>query len=90
MATVAKEEKAALLAPTQEFAGKVKLAGESGNLAAEELDNIIWRRENIVLEGVPAGGEQNCVGTKKSAEQLDIGYKPKDSLATKALTEELC
>ena len=90
MATVAKEEKAALLAPTQEFAGKVKLAGESGNLAAEELDNIIWRRENIVLEGVPEGGERNCVVTNRSGEKPGVGYEPKDSLATKALTEELC
>ena len=61
VSTSPKEEKANLVAAAQELAGKVKAANETANTAAEELDVIIWKIENVVLDGVPSGGENDFV-----------------------------
>ena len=81
VSTATKEEKAALVAAAQELAGKVKAANEAANVAAEELDKIIWQIENIVLEGVPSGGEKDFVVVKEVGQKPAFGFKPKDHVA---------
>jgi len=76
-----KEEKSALVAAAQELAAKVKAANESANLAAEELHKIIWKIENIVLEGVPAGGEKDFVVVKEVGQKPAFEFEPKDHVA---------
>jgi seryl-tRNA synthetase len=71
VATAPKEEKAALVAVGQELSTKVKAAESSANEAAAKRDEILWQIENVVCEGVPAGGEDDFevlreVGTKPS------------------------
>ena len=52
VSTAPKEEKAALVAAAQELAAKVKVANEAANLAAEELDKIVWQIENLLAKDV--------------------------------------
>jgi seryl-tRNA synthetase len=81
VSTAPKEEKAGLVAAAQELAGKVKAANEQANLAAEELDQIIWQIENIVLGGVPAGGEKDFVVVKEVGTKPAFDFEPKDHVA---------
>ena len=81
VSTAPKEEKAALVAAAQELAGKVKAANEVANTAAEELDAIIWKIENVVLDGVPAGGENDFVVVKEVGTKPNFTFEPKDHVA---------
>ncbi|MEN9707030.1 MAG: hypothetical protein RIS31_596 [Actinomycetota bacterium] len=71
VSTAPKEEKAGLVAAAQTLAANVKAADAAAGEAAAELDTILWQIENVVCEGVPAGGEDDFevlreVGTKPS------------------------
>ena len=81
VSTAPKDEKAALVVAAQELANKVKAANEQANLAAEELDKIIWQIENVVLEGVPAGGEDDFVVIKETGKKPEFNFEPKDHVA---------
>ena len=81
VSTAPKDEKAALVAAAQDLANKVKAANEQANLAAEELDKIIWQIENVVLKGVPAGGEDDFVVIKEIGKKPDFNFEPKDHVA---------
>ena len=81
VSTAPTEEKSALVTAAQGLAGKVKAANESANLAAEELDKIIWQIENIVLEGVPAGGDKDFVVVKEVGQKPAFDFEPKDHVA---------
>jgi seryl-tRNA synthetase len=59
VASAPKEEKAKLVAAASELSSKVKAANEHSNLAAEELDSVLFQIENVVIDGVPPGGEDN-------------------------------
>ena len=77
VATAPKEEKAALVAAAQELAAKVKAADAKATAAAEELDQLIWQIENVVCEGVPAGGEDDFEVIR------EVGSKPTFNFAAK-------
>ena len=81
VSTAAKEEKTALVAAAQELAGKVKAANEKANLAAEELDKILWQIENVVIDGVPEGGEDDFVVVKEVGTKPSFDFEPKDHVA---------
>ena len=81
VSTAAKEEKTALVAAAQELAGKVKAANEKANLAAEELDKIMWQIENVVIDGVPEGGEDDFVVVKEVGTKPSFDFEPKDHVA---------
>ncbi|MFV0457228.1 MAG: serine--tRNA ligase [Actinomycetales bacterium] len=55
------EEKAALVAATKELAGKVKAAQATADQAQSRLDELMFTVSNIVIPGVPVGGEQDYV-----------------------------
>jgi seryl-tRNA synthetase len=81
VSTAAKEEKTALVAAAQELASKVKAANEKANLAAEELDKILWQIENVVIDGVPEGGEDDFVVVKEVGTKPSFNFEPKDHVA---------
>lgn len=81
VATAPKEEKAALVAAAQELAAKVKAADAKATAAAEELDQLIWKIENVVCEGVPAGGEDDFEVVR------EVGTKPTFNFAAKDHSE---
>ena len=66
-----KEERPALIAAGQVMAEKVKAANDIADAAQKHLDEIIWKIENVVIDGVPAGGEENFTVVK------EVGTKPK-------------
>jgi len=71
VASAPKEEKAALVAQAQTLAAEVKAADAAAGEAQAALDALIWKIENIVVEGVPAGGEDDFVVLR------EVGTKPK-------------
>ena len=81
VSAAAKEEKTALVAAAQELASKVKAANEKANLAAEELDKVMWQIENVVIDGVPEGGEDDFVVVKEVGSKPSFDFEPKDHVA---------
>ena len=79
VATAAAEEKAALLARAKGLADEVRTAQADADAAAAELDALLARIPNVVLDGVPPGGEADyvvlrVVGTGRDlAAELDGG-----------------
>jgi seryl-tRNA synthetase len=55
------EEKAALLARAKSLAEEVKAAQADADAAGAELDEVALRIPNVVVDGVPAGGEDDYV-----------------------------
>ena len=81
VSTAAKDQKAELVAAAQDLASRVKSANETANTASEELDAIVWKIENVVLEGVPAGGEKDFVVVKEVGTKPNFAFEPKDHVA---------
>ena len=50
-------DKDELLARAKSLADQVKAAQADADAAATELDDLLWRVPNVVIDGVPAGGE---------------------------------
>lgn len=75
-----KEEKPALIAEAQEFAAAVKAADARAKEAEVEFDRIASRIENIVIDGVPAGGEDNFVTLRTVGNVPEFDFEPRDHL----------
>jgi seryl-tRNA synthetase len=81
VSTAPKDEKANLVAEAGALSAKVKAANELAGSAAEELDRVIWQIENVVLGGVPAGGEADYVLIKEVGNKPSFDFEPKDHVA---------
>jgi seryl-tRNA synthetase len=81
VSTASKDQKAELVRAAQDLATRVKSANELANAASEELDAIIWKIENVVLEGVPVGGEIDFVVIKEVGNKPNFEFEPKDHVA---------
>lgn len=81
VASAPKEEKSELVASASELSSKVKVANELANSATEELDKVLFEIENVVLTGVPAGGENDYVVIKEVGTKPTFGFEPKDHVA---------
>ncbi|WP_024286107.1 serine--tRNA ligase [Cellulomonas sp. KRMCY2] len=83
VATASGEAKAALLAHARTLAEQVKAAQSDADDAAVELDEVAGRIGNVVLEGVPAGGENDYVVLREHGVRRDFeaeGFVPRDHL----------
>jgi seryl-tRNA synthetase len=49
--------------------------------AAEDFDRVIWQIENVVLDGVPAGGEADYVVIKEVGKKPAFNFEPQDHVA---------
>lgn len=76
-----KEERPALIAAGQVMAEKVKAASEIADAAQSHLDEIIWKIENVVIDGVPAGGEENFTVVKEVGTKPVFAFEAKDHVA---------
>ena len=81
VATAPSDQKASLVAEAGALSAKVKAANELAGSAAEELDRVIWQIENVVLDGVPAGGEADYVVIKEVGKKPSFDFEPKDHVA---------
>ncbi|QIK63754.1 serine--tRNA ligase [Leucobacter viscericola] len=75
-----KEEKQALIAQAQQLAAGVKAAEARAKEADAAFDAIAARIENIVIDGVPSGGEENFVTLREVGERSSFDFEPRDHL----------
>ena len=76
-----KDSRAALIAEGQELATKVKAAEQIAAEAQTKLDEIIWQIENVVLAGVPSGGEDDFVVIREEGTKPTFNFEAKDHVA---------
>ncbi len=75
-----KEEKPALIARAQQLAAEVKAAEARAREAEAVFDAAASRIENIIVEGVPSGGEENFVTLREVGEVPSFDFEPRDHL----------
>lgn len=75
-----KDDKPQLIAQAQELAAQVKAAEAVAREAEAEFARATSRIENIVLDGVPAGGEENFVTLRTHGEPRQFDFEPRDHL----------
>ncbi len=78
------EEKAALVAQAKQLAEQVKALQAEADGAQAELDALLWRIPNVVVDGVPVGGADDFVEVKQVGTPRDFaaeGFEPADHLA---------
>ena len=80
VAKALKEEKAALVAQAKDLADRVKQAQQAANEAAEAASAALARIENVVIDGVPAGGETDFVELRRVGEVPAFEFEPRDHL----------
>lgn len=80
VATAPKDEKAALVAQAQELAAKVKQANAEVTAAEEAFTAAVQRLGNVVIEGVPAGGEEDFDILREVGVIPAFGFEPRDHL----------
>jgi seryl-tRNA synthetase len=81
VAQAPKEEKAALVAEAKELSERVKQAQHAVTAAEEASDAALARIENIVIDEVPAGGEDDFVTLRTHGEPVAFDFEPLDHLA---------
>ena len=77
------EEKQALLAEVKDLAQKVKAAQASADEAQTEMDELMRIVPNLIIDGIPAGGEEDYAVVKTVGEPRDFaaeGFEPRDHL----------
>ncbi len=77
------EAKAAALAQAKALSQQVKDAQATSDAAAEALDEILARIDNVVIAGVPAGGEDDYTVLREVGTRRDFaaeGFTPRDHL----------
>jgi seryl-tRNA synthetase len=78
VATAPKEEKRALVAQAQELAARVKAAQQVSVDAEAEFTRIVGAIANPIIDGVPAGGEENFVTLREVGEKASFDFEPRD------------
>lgn len=72
------DEKQELLAKTRALAEEVKAASAEADRAAEELDFLLWKVPNLIVDGVPAGGEDDYAVLKTVGEAREFTEDMRD------------
>ncbi len=85
VAAAPKDEKAALVAQAQSLAGRVKVGQQAAADAEAEFTRVAGSIQNVVIDGVPAGGEDDFVvlkhvGDKPTFDPADFPNGPRDHL----------
>ncbi len=84
VARAAGAEKAALVAQVKDTAARVKELESAADAAAAELDSLLRRVGNVIIDGVPTGGEDDYVVREIVGTPRDFtadGFEPLDHLA---------
>ena len=77
------EEKQALLAEVKETAARVKELDQAKHEVAAERDRLLRSIGNVIIDGVPSGGEDDFVVLEEHGTPRDFaaeGFAPKDHL----------
>lgn len=78
VASAAKDEKQALVAEAQGLAARVKQAQQDAADAEAEFSRIVGSIANPIIDGVPAGGEENFALLREVGEKAAFGFEPRD------------
>jgi seryl-tRNA synthetase len=81
VAAAPKQEKAALVASMQELSARVKSADAAAAAAQTELDEVLWKIENVVIDGVPTGGEDDYVVLREVGTKPAFDFEARDHVA---------
>ncbi|HAQ59722.1 MAG TPA: serine--tRNA ligase [Microbacterium sp.] len=80
VAQAPKEEKAALVAEAKGLADRVKQAQAAVAVAEQAADAAFAKIENIIIDGVPAGGEADFVEIRRVGDVPIFDFVPRDHL----------
>jgi seryl-tRNA synthetase len=80
VAAAPKEEKKALVAEAQTLAAQVKEASTASTAAEERFTSIVRTIANPIIDGVPAGGEDNFATLRTHGEIPTFDFEPRDHL----------
>lgn len=80
VAAAPKEEKAALVAQVQELSARVKAAQQTVAEAEEVADRLVGAIPNVIIDGVPPGGEDDFVTLREVGEKPIFDFEPRDHL----------
>jgi seryl-tRNA synthetase len=80
VASAPKEEKKQLVAQAQELAARVKAAQQTANDADERFNQTIRGIGNVIIDGVPAGGEDDFTTLRTVGETPSFDFEPRDHL----------
>lgn len=75
-----KDEKPSLIKRAQQLAAEVKAAEARVREADAAFDAVVGLIENIVIDGVPSGGEENFVTLREVGEIAEFDFEPRDHL----------
>ena len=78
VAAAPKEAKAALVAQAQELAASVKAAQQAVTDAEETFTAVVGRLGNVVIDGVPAGGEDDWALVREVGTPATFDFEPRD------------
>ena len=78
VATAPKDEKRALVLQAQALAAQVKEANQIAVDAEAEFARIAGSIANPIIDGVPAGGEENFVTLREVGEKATFDFEPRD------------
>lgn len=74
------DEKKALLAEVQELAANVKKADADAAEAQTRLTQLARSIPNLIVDGIPAGGEDDFVTVKTVGTPVEFDFEPRDHL----------
>jgi seryl-tRNA synthetase len=80
VASAPKEQKKELVAQAQSLAGRVKEAQRASTEAEARFEEIVRRIGNPIVDGVPAGGEDDFVTLRTVGEIPAFDFEPRDHL----------
>ena len=78
VAAAPKEQKLALVAEAQQLAARVKAAQQVAQDAETEFTAIAGSIANVVIDDVPAGGEDNFVTLREVGTKATFDFEPRD------------
>ncbi|MDR6611264.1 serine--tRNA ligase [Leifsonia sp. 1010] len=80
VAKAPKEQKKELVAQAQQLAGRVKEAQQAANDADARFEQLVRSIGNPIVDGVPAGGEDDFVVLKTVGDIPEFPFEPRDHL----------
>ncbi|MGN6199273.1 serine--tRNA ligase [Humibacter sp.] len=80
VASAPKEEKRELVAQAQQLAARVKEAQAQASGAEERFETAVRRIGNVIIDGVPAGGEDDFVTLREVGTIPTFDFEPLDHL----------
>ncbi len=78
VASAPKDQKAALVAQVQELAASVKVADQAAKDADAELTRVAGSIQNIIIDGVPEGGEDDYRVLREVGTPPEFDFEPLD------------